>query len=324
MSPVTHYLSTGCTILDLAIADRLPGGFAAGRISHVYGPESTAKSVLVQEPLGSAQRQGGEAWFADAEWTLDFGRADLFGLDVDERFHYSNPGNIEELFDGFLAKILKGRKVDNPPGAVAVDSLSALPSKTETKDAVGDTGYGVSRAKVLSAAFRKYIWRLNQANLALIFVDQTRDDIGGWGKYTVSGGKALKFYASTRILLEHSNRILNKNKKVIGVKIRFMVEKNKIAPPFREGKFRLLFDMGIDDVGTNIEWLRENYAELEDNDAKQKGTWYQFKDGKLGPGLAKACQAIEENDREDELVEEVERVWREVYATAKRKQRIRG
>lgn len=271
--------------------------------------------------MGAAQRLGGEAWFCDAEFTLDFERAELFGLNVGKDFHYFNVTCIEDLFDGVLSKALKGRKSDSMPGAMAVDSLSALPSKTELEAGLSDTGYGMTRAKQMSAAFRKYLWSLNQANLALIFVDQTRDDPANrFSKYTVSGGKALKFYASTRVLLEPKSVIMNKAKKPVGVSIAFTVTKNKIAPPFREGIFRLLFDIGIDDVATNLMWLRENSA-VDDDDDKDKGAWYTVADQRFGPGLTKACQKIEEEGLEDYLIAEVERVWHEVYQPERRKRR---
>ncbi len=134
LSPVSQFCSTGCTILDLAIADKLPGGFAVGRISHVYGVESSAKTVLAQEPLGAAQRAGGEAWLVDAEQTFDYERASIFGLDTSERFHYVNTSCIEDLFDEVIIGALKGRNVSSPPGAIAIDSLSALPSKVEIEE----------------------------------------------------------------------------------------------------------------------------------------------------------------------------------------------
>ena len=323
LSPVTHWLSTGCTILDLAIANQLPGGFAGGRISHVYGPESSAKSVLAQEPLGSAQRQGGEAWFADAEFTLDLQRAGLFGLTVTDpdTFHYHNPASIEELFDTQIKAALKGRKIDSPPGAFSVDSLSALPSKAELEDGLEKTGFGMTRAKQMSRAFRKFILPLSQANLALIFIDQTRDDVGNpFNKYTVSGGNALKFYASTRVLLEHKGVVKNASKKVIGVKIGFKVAKNKVAPPFREGTFVLMFDYGIDSVSTNLEWLRENSTE----DTKDKGSWYTFGDRKVGPGIVKASISVEDENLEAELEQAVWDRWKEVYETPARKPRERA
>lgn len=318
LPPVSHYLSTGCTILDLAIANQLPGGFGGGRISHVYGPESTAKTVLAQEPLGAAQRLGGQAWFADAEFTLDFERARLFGLDVKaDSFHYSNPACIEDLFEEVVVGALKGRKSDDPPGIIAVDSLSALPSKAEIEESLSDTGYGVTRAKQLSRAFRKYVWSLNQANLALVFVDQVREDITSRvSRFTVSGGRALLFYASTRVFLSVKKKVVNDHDKVVGVNIGFKVEKNKLGPPFREGVFRLIFDIGVDDVATNLQWLKDN------SDSSSEGPWYDCC-GKNMKGLVAAVAYVEDNDLEEQLQEAVYERWKQVYATMERKPRCR-
>ena len=319
LPPVTDYLSTGCTILDLAIADQLPGGFGGGRISHIYGSESTAKTVLAQEPLGAVQRAGGFAYFADIEHSLDLERANLFGMKIDESFEYSSPSNIEELFDDLIAGILKDRDEDSESAALAVDSLSALPSKKELEKGLDDVGYGTVRAKQLSAAFRKYIDPLARKNLALIFIDQSRIDITKifGDKETVSGGRALRFYASTRVQVTHKGKIKNKHKKVIGVEIGFKVVKNKIGPPFREGTFDLLFDIGIDDIVTNLKWLRENSGK-----PTQK-TPILCPDGKTFRGYETAASHIEDNDLEDELQQMVYERWREVYAPIQRKKRKR-
>ena len=227
--------------------------------------------MLAQEALGAAQRAGGDAYYDDVEATLDFARAGLFGLDVTKQFHYLRDDiTVEDLFDKSLPKVLKGKDNDSPPSAFVIDSLTALSSATELEESMTDSTYGATKARQMSRAFRKYIWAINQANIAIIFVDQTRDAFGGWGKkYEVSGGKSLRFYASTRVLLEHIGTIINSAKKPVGIKVRFKVEKNKIAPPFRDGVFRLLFDIGIDDVATNFEWLRDNSGVVVDNDEEE-------------------------------------------------------
>jgi len=322
LPPVKSYLSTGCTILDLAIANRLPGGFGAGRISHVYGPESSAKSVIALEPLGSAQRQGGLSTFIDAEVTLDLKRAkELFGIDVKKLLYISGMDDeydkltVEELFDEILPDLIKEAKENGKPCAVTIDSLSAIPSNVEMDEDIDKASYGTSRAKSLSKGFRKYIWELSKSGLALIFVDQTRQNVGVlFGKqHTFSGGEALKFYASTRVLVKKSKNILNSKKAIVGIEIDFVVEKNKIAPPFRAGTFRLLFDYGIDNIGTNLSFLK--------NAVNKKGNY--FVKEKSFKSLDRAIKYVEDNDLEKELENEVYRMWKEIHQPTRRKRKKR-
>ena len=359
--PVTHYLSSGCTLLDLAIADRLPGGFPGGRISQIYGDESTGKTVLALEVLGSAQRQGGRAEMNDIEGTCDLDRAEqLHGINVKDPkiWGLCSSGSIEELFDVDVKAACEKSKKLKGPSAQATDSLSALSTKVEKETSLDKGTFGQSRPKQLSLAFRKYIDLLNSSNLALIFIDQTRDNVGVMfgDSRTTSGGRALKFYASVRVILTHMARIENSKKRVVGVKLGFFIKKNKIAAPFREGTFRVLFDYGIDDVGSSVEWLHENDPQLqaiskEREDAKKtegekksvRTGIKQIKDDKddedkekksripwmipalnlEAKSLDELCKKIEDGNLEKELAKEVERLWRIVYCPIERKPRVR-
>lgn len=320
LPPVTHYLSTGCTILDLAIADRLPGGFGAGRINHIWGTESSSKSMLVAEVMRSAQSLGGFACLVDSETTFDLVRAETLH-DIDTKnLIYTMPDKdeltIEYLFDTIIKEKLKDAgKKRKAPDLLSIDSLSAIPSKVEIGEDMADKTFGVTRAKSLSTGFRKYIWELEKANLTLLFVDQTRQKIGVlFGeKDTISGGKALSFYASTRVKTTVESKIKNKYDKIIGINVKFRVDKNKVAPPFREGVFRILFDYGIDDTGTNIEFLKENQEE--------KG-WYNICGKKLR-SLEDAIKYVEGENLENVLIQEVYKSWKEIYAVVERKRRIR-
>ena len=291
LSPCTQFLSTGCTLLDLAIANRLPGGFGAGRMSHIYGKASTSKTVIMSEALGSAQRQGGIAYCADAEMTFDFPRAHLFGVDTsnEELWKYMVPTSLEDLWDKHVADAIKKRKKTDPPGIMGVDSLSALASLTEILGKLGEATYGTSRPKIQSEAFRKYYYAANQANLAMVFVDQTRININvKFGdKATVSGGEALKFYASTRIKLSYTGKILNEHKIPVGVEIKAVVVKNKIAPPFREAEFNIIYGHGIDYNTDIIE------SAVKANIIQKAGSWYSWKEEKLGQGVSNAMETLE-------------------------------
>ncbi len=323
LPPVIQYLSTGCTILDLAIADRLPGGFPAGRISHIYGKESASKSVLVCEPLGSAQRQGGNAYFVDSEGTLDKNRArDLFGVNIGKLDYLSNM-EVEDLtigyfFDEYLPFVQSDIKGLNAPSAVAIDSLSAIPSGIEISEDIDTKTYGTSRASMLSRGFRKHIWRINKLNLALIFVDQVRQNVGVvFGKqYTFSGGEALKFYATTRVEVSIKKTIKNKHDRVVGVEVNFKVDKNKIAPPYRQGTFYLIFDYGIDDIKTSLQWLKDN---------TKGSTRYFTPDTKESyQSINQAIFYVEENNQEKWLQDLVYGKWKQIYSNDdNRKKRIR-
>lgn len=328
--PISAWLSSGCTILDLALANQLPGGFGTGRVHHIYGWESSTKSVIGTEVLGSAQRKGGHVWFLDAEETLDFDRAKtLFGLDVDaDTFHYDVPPTIEDLFDGSkeytnsIADIIKFITDNNikEPCAVTVDSLSALPSSAELKEKLAEGSYKMSRAKQISSAYRKYLKEINNVNLTVIMINQARVNINAsmfGDKMVVSGGKALDFYASTSTSLKMVGKIDNTNKQVVGCNFKFEVKKNKTAPPHKKGEFRLLFDIGIDDVATNLEWLKDinewnNYR------------FGDFSTSRAGPvSLEEAVHYIEDNDLMFALEDEVAKVWKEAYTVPERKERER-
>jgi recombination protein RecA len=323
LGPVRNFLSTGCTLLDLAIANRLPGGFPAGRISQIYGDESTAKSVLAAEVIGSAQRQGGLGSMNDTEGTFDEQRA----AELHDVKQYSpslwqltqNTKSIEELFDDYFKKLIDKVKDLEKPSCSVVDTLSALPSKKELEGDLDAASYGTSRALKLSSGFRKYINDFNSVNLGVIFIDQVRDNVGvtfGDTK-TTSGGRAVKFYSSVRVALSHEERLKNSKEKVVGVKLGFFVKKNKIAPPFREGSFRVLFDYGIDDVASSIEWLHAN------DPASKKEKWEIPVLKLVSNGLNGMCKKVEEQNLEKELVQEVQRVWDIVYAPIERKKRVR-
>jgi len=356
LAPIKGYLSTGCTLMDLAITDKLTGGFPCGRISHIFGAESSCKTVLVMEALGSAQRQGGHAWFEDAEETFDGDRAeDVFDLDISEKkFTYEVPTTVEDLFDGAIAKAIVSQKRKKAPlSAMGVDSLTALGTIKEQETELGSDPYGGARPKMIGTAIRKYVSALASANLAFIVIDQTRDSLAMFGpQTTVSGGKGMKFYSCVRIELFSGEKILNENERIVGQVFKFKVIKNKVGVPFREGYFRLIFNYGIDDVATNLDWLHENNPltsedgesklikkpkkkvrkmvnargrKPKDDDEKKtkKFDGYGWKDGVIATSLEDAAIAVEENNLEVALREEVYRVWGEIHKVAPRKEKVR-
>ena len=360
LPPCRYYLSTGSTLLDLAISGRCPGGVGSGRITQIYGDESTAKTLLLQEILGSAQRAGGSVVFEDAEHTLDFSRAGkLFGLDtgpwadealqaehVDEiaapdakgrrkhtgkfakaaavhpRFTYRVPATVEDLWDWEIGPAIDALAAGDlqAPCAMGIDSLSALPSASEVAGKLEDPTYGQSRAKGYSAGFRKYVHPMAQHHLTVVAIDQTRVNVGKLfgDKATTSGGMAMQFYASTRIKLSHAGSIKNKHEIVQGVKIKFKIVKNKLAPPFREGLLHVLFDYGIDDLTANLEWLLDKGKGMKCLFGKS-GATYTWDDVRLSIGLEGAVEAIEKNGTEAAVRAEVVRIWDLLHAAPQRK-----
>lgn len=355
-----YYLSTGSTLLDLAVSGRRPGGVGSGRTTQIIGDNSTAKTVVLKEILGAAQRAGGYAVEEDAEWTPDFARAGLFGLTVgawadeivaaansdrpiaeavraDPRYCYRNPASIEQIWDeeiGPLALLVGGTAVGDKgkhkksdfslpgPLAIGVDTFTALPSQTEKDDSLEKGSYRMERAKRMSAGFRKWLRDIAENDVTIVAVDHIRDAVGVvFGpKWTTSGGKAMQQYASTRIFLASAGSIKNSREVEIGVWIRAKVVKNKIAPPFRAAKFAVLFDYGIDDVRSNLEWLKETGIECK---LTTSGGWYSWGEGRLGQGIEGAISGVEDGGMEAELEAEVERVWGMLYAPPDRKPRRR-
>jgi len=358
---VVSWLSTGCTVLDLSLSGKLPGGFPAGRVSQIYGQTSTGKSVMVQEPLGSAQRQGGKAFFADSEFSLDIDRAmAIHGISVDpNRWNYFCPKSAEQLFDVYIESILNGRdsfpeseiKVlkkngiydllpdgplpqHGPPCAVAVDSLSALSDEAEIDHKLADPMARATKAKVLSRAFRKYTYPVSRKNLALIMVDQVRFKPDALGNpETTSGGQAPGFYSSVRLRLSEAGGredkaerwIKDTRGRIIGERFGFFVKKNKVAMPFEKGYYRYLFGYGVDDIGTSLEWLRPMGESDPANELKKKfwtGSHFSL-GGKKVNGIDNAIKMVEGEGFEVELTKAVQEVWDFTHPKLDRKARIR-
>jgi protein RecA len=275
MTEVTDWSSTGCNILDLAISGRLPGGAPVGRVVQFFGAASTAKSVITETILGYALRSNKQAFLCDVEYTFDPAFARIYGLDAThedffwgysykkEKTETEQPETIEEFFDVYLRGILdkRGRR----PKIVVLDTLTALPSVAEVKGSIDEGGYKTTRAKAISEGLRKYLAEMNQRDVTLICVDQTRDNIGGFGAAEVTnGGRGMEFYASTRVHLKKGPQVKNSNEKVTGVWVKFQIIKNKVSPPFRDGQFRIMFDYGMDNISSNLVWLASTYADKDD------------------------------------------------------------
>jgi len=322
---VTEWSSTGCTILDVAIANKFPGGIPVGRIIHAFGGTSTCKSVLAITICGFMQRNKKVIHYADTEHTLDSSFASIYGLNCEDEklFNIGHPKTLEELFDEYIAGIIyddkKKMKINIEPKIIAVDSITALPAEVELKEAMKDGTYGTMRARQMSKGLRKYIYALAESNTNLLCIDQTRDNIGSsFAGEVTSGGRALAYYASVQIYLKMDTKIVNSKGKVIGNWVKFRINKNKVAPPLREGRFRILYDYGLDDITTNLYFLNE--CQNGPQAAKNKTTKIQYLDQESK--MSTAINYIEDNNLEEELQREVWEVWQEQYETEERKKRI--
>jgi len=208
------------------------------------------------------------------------------------------------------------------PVAVGVDTFTALPSLSEQDESLDKGSYRMERAKRMSAGFRKWLRAIAENDVTLVAVDHIRAAVGvTFGpQWTTSGGKAMQQYASTRVFLRTAGSIKNARDTEVGIWIHAKVVKNKIAPPFREARFAVLFDYGIDDVRSNLEWLRVAGA---DDRLATAGGWWKWGGEALGQGLEAAIRGVEDGGLEGEVEAEVERVWRELHAPPDRKARAR-
>jgi len=328
---VRDFFSTGSTILDIALANQYPGGIPVGRIVHVFGAGSTAKSVLATMVCGYAQRAGKKAYYADIEHTLDPHFASLYGLDC-SKVEVGHPSTLEEFFDEYLSNIIynktptgqikKKDPLNKEPKIVVVDSVTALPTEVELKEDMKEGTFGTSRAKQMSKGFRKYLFALAESNTTLFCIDQTRDNVGAGpfsaNKEVTSGGRALEFYSSIQIYLKHLSVIKNEMGSPIGIWVKFKATKNKVAPPFKEGRFRILFSYGLDDISTNIQFL--NILQNGDQKAKNKTTTIKiFEEERTRVDW---IQYIEENNKEEDLRKVIWKIWQELHKTEKRKSRM--
>lgn len=320
--PVRNWISTGCTILDLALANQWPGGIPGGRFVQIFGASSTCKTVLGMTTLGAAQRQGGLAFFADVEHTFDAHWATLYGLDVTKdsfqlgypisKDEWKQPRTVEDFWDIYIPWIINAKSDGSK--VVVVDSLAALTDAKELETNIGDSASYAAKAKQMSKGFRKYISEVANEDVTVIFLDQTRANISGYGeKEITAGGEAIPFYMSTRIHLKPAGRVLDSKGNVIGIEVYFLVKKNKAGIPYREGNFRILFNYGLDDIWSNL-----NFIKRYKDGASSKTVTFAGETKQMSYMIAH----VEKNNLEKQLQEETVAVWNEQFTIKKRKERV--
>jgi len=280
-------ISTGALNLDAAIGI---GGLPRGRMSEIYGPESSGKTTLCLHVIANAQRKGGIAAFIDVEHALDAGYARKLGVDVDNLL-VSQPDTGEQALE-ITEVLIRSNAVD----VVVIDSVAALVPRAEIEGEMGDSHVGL-QARLMSQALRKLTGAVSRSNTAVIFTNQIREKIGVMfgNPETTSGGRALKFYASCRLDIRRIGAIKD-GQEVVGNRTRVKVVKNKCAPPFKQAEFDILYDEGISHTSLLID-LGSELSVVE-----KSGAWYSYGDLRLGQGKENARQFLVDNpDVADEI-----------------------
>lgn len=262
-------ISTGALSLDLAMG---VGGLPKGRITEIYGPESSGKTTLALHVVAEAQKAGGTAAFIDAEHALDTSYAERLGVNIDNLL-VSQPDFGEQALE--IAEILiRSGGVD----VIVIDSVAALVPRAEIDGNVGDSHVGL-QARLMSQAMRKFTGVLNRSNTVLIFINQIRMKIGVMfgNPETTTGGNALKFYSSLRVDIRRINQIKD-GQEVIGNRTKAKIVKNKVAPPFKIAEFDIIYGEGISKTGDTLDLAVEN------NIVDKSGAWYSYNDERIGQG----------------------------------------
>ncbi len=282
-------IPTGSISLDLALG---VGGVPRGRITEIYGPESSGKTTLCQHIIANAQRAGGYAAFVDAEHALDPSYAAKCGVDTNNLL-ISQPDTGEQALE-IVDSLVRSNAID----VIVIDSVAALTPRAEIEGEMGDSHVGL-QARLMSQAMRKLTGAISNSNTAIIFTNQLREKVGVMfgNPETTSGGKALKFYASVRLDIRRTDSI-KQGQDVVGNRTRVRVVKNKVAPPFRVAEFDIMYSEGISREGGLID------LGLEMGLVKKSGAWFNVGDIRLGQGRENAKEFLRQNTDVASAIEE--------------------
>jgi len=286
---------TGCVSLDLALG---LGGIPKGRVIEIYGPESSGKTTVALHMIAEVQKRGGVAGFVDAEHALDPAYAKNIGVDIDE-LYISQPDSGDQALE-ITETMVRSGAID----IIVVDSVAALVPRQEIEGSMGDSHVGL-QARLMSQALRKLTPVINKSNCIVIFINQLREKVGVMfgNPETTTGGRALKFYASVRMDVRRIET-LKQSGDMVGNRTRIKIVKNKIAPPFKEAEFDIMFGKGISregdilDLATKIDIVNKS------------GAWYAYEGEKIGQGRENAKVYLTEHP---EIMEEMERKVRSHY-----------
>ena len=287
--PPVQVIPTGSVALDVALG---VGGLPKGRVIEIYGPESSGKTTLALHAIANAQRAGGIAAFIDAEHALDPDYAQKLGVDIDALL-VSQPDTGEQALE--IADMLVR---SGAISIIVIDSVAALVPRAEIEGEMGDSHMGL-QARLMSQALRKLTGALSTSGTTMIFINQLRDKIGVMfgSPETTTGGKALKFYASVRLDIRRIEA-LKDGTDIVGNRTRVKVVKNKVAPPFKQAEFDILYGHGISREGSLID------MGVDQNIVKKSGAWYTYEGDQLGQGKENARQFLIDNA---DLANEIEK-----------------
>jgi len=278
----TMVISTGALSVDLALGI---GGLPRGRVTEIYGPESSGKTTLALHVIAEAQRQGGYAAFIDAEHALDAQYARRVGVNIDELL-ISQPDTGEQALE-IAEHLVRSGAID----VIVVDSVAALVPKAELDGEMGDSLPGL-QARLMSQALRKLTAAISRSGTAVVFINQIREKIGVMfgNPETTPGGRALKFYASVRLDIRRLDAI-KQGTESIGVRTKVKVVKNKLAPPFRDGEFDMMYGEGISREGNVLDLA------VDQGLVEKSGTWFSYHDQRIGQGRDNARKFLKENPK---------------------------
>lgn len=293
-------ISTGVLTLDMALGI---GGVPRGRVVEIYGPESSGKTTVALHIIAEAQKNGGVAAFVDAEHALDSNYAKNLGVDIDNLL-VSQPDTGEQALEIAEALVRSGA-ID----VIVIDSVAALVPRAEIEGEMGDAHVGL-QARLMSQALRKLTGAISKSNTTAIFINQIREKVGVMfgNPETTPGGRALKFYASVRMEVRKIET-LKQGSDIVGSRTRVKVVKNKMAPPFKQADFDIMYGEGISregailDLGADLDIINKS------------GTWYSYQDTRLGQGKENAKQYLKENQ---EITQEIESKLRANFKLVKK------
>ena len=303
---VDGWVSTGCAMLDVAISNRPYGGLPVGRIVEVTGLEQSGKSLLSAHLLAETQKLGGVAVLIDTETAVSREFLEAIGVDV-SKLLYVSADSVEQIFDFTETIIEKVRQTDkNKLVTIVTDSVAAASTKTELAADYGKDGYATDKAIIISKAMRKITNMIGRQKILLVYTNQLRQKLNAMpfgDPWTTSGGKALAFHASVRLRLKGMGQIKVKTggqDKIVGMKVRAQVVKNRMGPPLRCADFDIFFDRGIDNYGSWLGVMKDNKL------VKQAGAWYSYVDTETGEEVKfQSKDFIELMETRDDLREQI-------------------